>query len=216
MFDSSLRRVLNAPLHAIAVAVDRPGITPNRLTVAGLVLGLGSAATAAAQLWWWSLALWLASRVFDGLDGSLARLRRQTAADSEAGHSEAGHSEAGGFLDMVADFTVYAFTVFGVGVGVTAGFDAPWWPFVLVLIAYYLNGGAFLAFSSIAERTNRQIDDGRSLSFLGRIAEGTETILVHSLWLIFPFVAWQIALVWAAFVGLSAIQRMIAGYRALR
>jgi phosphatidylglycerophosphate synthase len=211
MFDSSLRRVLNTPLHAIAVAVDRPGITPNRLTTAGLVLGLGSAAAAAAQLWWWSLALWLASRVFDGLDGSLARLRRQTAANSEA-----GHSEAGGFFDIVADFTVYGFTVFGVGIGVTAGFDAPWWPFVLVLIAYYLNGGAFLAFSSIAERTNRQIDDGRSLSFLGRFAEGTETIVVHSLWLIFPFVAWQIALVWAVFVGVSAVQRMIAGYRALR
>lgn len=137
-------------------------------------------------------------------------MRRERADDG------AGHSEAGGFLDIVADFTVYGFTVFGVGLGATAGFDAPWWPFVLVLVAYYLNGGAFLAFSSIAERTGRTIDDGRSLSFLGRIAEGTETILVHSLWLIFPFFAWQIAVVWAVFVGISAVQRMVAGYRALR
>ncbi|MFO7690877.1 MAG: CDP-alcohol phosphatidyltransferase family protein [Cryobacterium sp.] len=212
MFDASLRRALDTPLRTVAGSLDRSWITPDRLTVAGLVLGLGSAAAAAAQLWWFALALWLASRVFDGLDGSLARLRRERSAADSGG---AAPSAAGGFLDIVADFTVYGFTVCGVGVGATVGFGAPWWPFVLVLLAYYLNGAAFLAFSSIAERTNRQVDDGRSLSFLGRIAEGGETIVVHSLWLIFPFLAWQIALVWALFVGLSAVQRMWAGYRAL-
>ena len=302
MFDASLRRTLDAPLRRAALALDRPWITPDRLTVAGLVLGLGSAAAAALQLWALALALWLVSRACDGLDGSLARLRRgraagsdgsggpfgsgaadgsgqrdadkapgaveandadadkanraaeaeaeadadadadaADAADADAADADAADkateaveangadetpgavtadraapSEAGGFLDIVADFTVYGFTVFGVGIGATAGFDAPWWPFVLVLVAYYVNGAAFLAFSSIAERTGRQIDDGRSLSFLGRIAEGAETIVVHSLWLIVPFLAWQIAVVWALFVGASAVQRIWAGYRALR
>ncbi|WP_219418705.1 hypothetical protein [Pseudonocardia nigra] len=69
------------------------------------------------------------------------------------------------------------------------------WPFLLVLLAYYVNGAAFLAFSSIAERSERtrsadqgrisvRIDDGRSLSFLGGLTEGTETVLVHTLWLL--------------------------------
>jgi len=182
--------MLNAPLRAAATAVDRSWVTPDRLTVAGLVLGLGSAAAAATQLWWWSLALWLVSRVLDGLDGSLARLRRER---DDRQSRESNDSEAGGFLDIVADFTVYGFTVFGVGIG-----------------------AAFLAFSSIAERTNRQIDDGRSLSFLGRIAEGGETIVVHSLWLMLPFIAWQLALAWGVVVGISAIQRIVVGYRALR
>jgi len=213
MLDSSLRRMLDGPLRAAAAAVDRSWVTPDRLTVAGLVLGLGSAAAAATQLWWWSLALWLVSRVLDGLDGSLARLRRERAVRQGR---ESHDSEAGGFLDIVADFTVYGFTVFGVGIGATTAFGAPWWPFVLVLVAYYVNGAAFLAFSSIAERTNRQIDDGRSLSFLGRIAEGGETIVVHSLWLMLPFIAWQLALVWGVVVGISAIQRIVVGYRALR
>lgn len=213
MFDTALRRALDSPMRALAATLDRPWITPDRLTVVGLLIGLGSAAAAATQLWSWSLALWLISRLFDGLDGSLARLRSHRGDTRDGG---ATPSEAGGFLDIVADFAVYGFTVFGVGIGASSGFGAPWWPFVLVLVVYYLNGGAFLAFSSIAERTNRQIDDGRSLSFLGRIAEGTETILVHSLWLIFPFFAWQIAVVWAVFVGLSAGQRILLGYRALR
>lgn len=209
MLDRPVRALLERPVGAMAAALDRPGITPDGLTLTGLALGLGSAVAAALQLWVLALVLWLVSRVIDGLDGALARRRR---ADGRI----SGDSEAGGFLDITADFVVYGATVLGVALGATAAFDAPWQPFAAVLLAYYVNGAAFLAFSSIAERTGRRIDDGRSLSFLGRIAEGTETIVVHSLWLILPFWAWQLAIVWAAFVGLSAVQRMVAGYRALR
>ncbi|MGY6497207.1 MAG: CDP-alcohol phosphatidyltransferase family protein [Microcella sp.] len=208
MLDGPLRRVLAGPLDATARILDRPGITPDGLTLAGLALGLASAALAAAQLWGWALALWLISRVIDGLDGALARRRRA------AGRGSTG--EAGGFLDITADFVVYGAGVLGVAFGATAGFGAAWWPFMLVLLAYYVNGAAFLAFSSIAERTGRTIDDGRSLSFLGRIAEGTETIVVHSLWLLLPFWSEPIAVVWAIIVGMSAVQRVVVGYRALR
>ncbi|MET3769071.1 phosphatidylglycerophosphate synthase [Marisediminicola sp. UYEF4] len=210
MLDSRVRRLIDTPLTSVASAIDRPWISPDRLTVAGLVLGLASALAAALTLWWLALVLWLVSRILDGLDGSLARLRR-----SREGAAAGGAGEAGGFLDIVCDFVVYGATVFGVAVGASAAFDAPWWPFALVLLAYYVNGTAFLAFSSIAERTGRRIDDGRSLSFLGRIAEGTETIVVHSVWLMVPFIAWQIAAVWAVFVAASAAQRIIVGYRSL-
>jgi len=211
MLDSHVRGLIDRPLTSVASAIDRPWISPDRLTVAGLVLGLASALAAALTLWWLALVLWLVSRILDGLDGSLARLRRSRE-DAAAG----GSSEAGGFLDIVSDFVVYGATVFGVAVGTSIAFDAPWWPFALVLLTYYVNGAALLAFSSIAERTGRRIDDGRSLSFLGRIAEGTETIVVHSLWLVLPFLAWQIAVVWAVFVAASAVQRIFVGYRALR
>ena len=209
MFDNYLRNHLERPLNRAATLADRPWVTPDRITAAGLILGLGSAATAAAGAWWMSLALWLASRLADGLDGPLARLRRSR----DPGQPDSG---AGGFFDITADFLVYGSTVVGVAVGVTSAYGAPWWPFLLVLLAYYVNGTAFLAFSSIAERTGRTLDDGRSLSFLGGLAEGAETIVVHSLWLIFATVAWQIAVVWAAVVAVSALQRMVAGYRCLR
>ncbi|MDZ7910474.1 MAG: CDP-alcohol phosphatidyltransferase family protein [Rhodococcus sp. (in: high G+C Gram-positive bacteria)] len=202
MIDSFLRRHLEGPLDRCARALDRPPITPDRITAAGLVLGLGSALAAGLQFWWLALVLWILSRIADGLDGPLAR-RRATGAG------------AGGFFDITADFVVYGTTVVGVAVGASAGYDAPWWPFLLVLLAYYINGTAFLAFSSIAERNGRTIDDGRSLSFLGGLAEGAETIAVHCLWLLLPGISWQIAVVWAAVVAVSSGQRIIAGYRAL-
>ncbi len=210
MFDAPLRRRLEAPLDRLASYLDRPGITPDGLTGVGLITGLASAACAAGQLWWWALALWLVSRAMDGLDGPLARRRRRAVTggvDDDSGR--------GGFLDITADFVVYGTTVVGVAIGASAGYDAPWWPFLLVLLAYYINGTALLAFSSIAERTHRQRDDGRSLSFLGGLAEGAETIVVHALWLIVPQHAWLVATVWSAVVLLSAAQRLVAGYRDL-
>ncbi|MGB3771098.1 MAG: CDP-alcohol phosphatidyltransferase family protein [Rhodococcus sp. (in: high G+C Gram-positive bacteria)] len=207
MIDNFLRRHLDGPLARVAASLDRPAITPDRLTGAGLLVGLGSALAAGLQWWWVALVLWLLSRAADGLDGPLAR-RRKAASGST--------SEAGGFFDITADFVVYGSTVVGVAFGVTAAYDAPWWPFLLVLLAYYINGTAFLAFSSIAERTDRRIDDGRSLSFLGGLAEGAETIAVHSLWLLFPMFGDSIAVVWAVVVAVSSGQRIVAGYRALR
>lgn len=211
MFDTSVRRVLDRPLSLVAKSIDRPHVSPNRLTLLALGTGLASATASAGRLWWWALGLWLFSRVLDGLDGSLARRRRSAQGASETSNV----SESGGFLDITADFAVYGVTVVGVAIGATAQYDAPWWPFLLVLLAYYLNGTAFLAFSSIAERTGRQRVDGRSLNFLGGIAEGTETIVVHSLWLLAPSLAGQIATVWAVVVGVSAVQRIVSGFRDL-
>lgn len=211
MLDARLRRRLAPVLDRAAARLDVPWITPDRLTGLNLVLGLASAGLAAAQLWAPALAAWLLCRLADGLDGPLAR--RRAARGAEAGAPDSGR---GGFWDICADFVVYGATVVGVAVGVTAGHGAPWLPFLLVLFAYYLNGSVFLAFSSISERTGRRMDDGRSLSFLGGLAEGAETILVHSLWLIFPAAAGGIAAVWAAIVSVSAAGRIVTGYRLLR
>ncbi len=203
MLDGTTRRLVAPALEALAARVDRPAVTPDRVTLLGLALGLGSAVAAATALWIPALVLWLLSRVADGLDGVLAR-RRAAAGEPP--------SAAGGYLDITADFLVYGATVAGVAIG----WGGSLLPFVAVLVAYYLNGATFLAFSSLAERTGRRLDDGRSLSFLGGLAEGTETVLVHSLWLVLPGHAGTIAWVWAGVVGVSGVQRMVAGYRALR
>jgi phosphatidylserine synthase len=226
MLDPAARRLLDRPLTAMAARLARHRwLTPDRLTLAGLALGLTSAGTAAARQWTAALICWLLSRLADGLDGPLARHHTRTRARQGVGTADANApatgtgagrdrstGQAGGFLDISADFVVYGTTAVGVAVG--AG-GSPW-PFMAVLLAYYLNGSAFLAFSSIAERTGRTIDDGRSLSFLGGLAEGTETVIVHSVWCLLPALAGRIATGWAVLVGVSAAHRIWAGYHALR
>ncbi|MEU3224743.1 CDP-alcohol phosphatidyltransferase family protein [Streptomyces sp. NPDC006976] len=204
MLDVRARALLSGPLDRAAVLLDRRAFTPDRLTALGLLTGLASAGSAAAGWWPAAAALWLLSRLADGLDGPLAR-RRGTA----------DRSGAGGFLDICADFLVYGAFVVGVAVGV----GGPALPFLLVLLAYYVNGTVFLAFSSIAERTGRRDDRlsrGRSLNFLGGLAEGGETIAVHTLWCLLPGFAHTIAWVWAAVVAVTAAHRVVTGYRQLR
>lgn len=204
MLDTALRARLDRPLARVAARLDRPWITPDRITVAGLVMGLAGATSAAFAWWPAALVLWLLSRAADGLDGPLARRRRSRNPDDS--------SDAGGFLDITADFLTYGAFV----VGVAIGWGGSLLPFLAVLLAYYINGAAFLAFSSVAERTGHQIDDGRSLSFLGGVAEGAETAVVHSLWVIVPGIAGGVAWGWAAVVMFSGLHRMFVGYRTLR
>ncbi|MFW6725019.1 CDP-alcohol phosphatidyltransferase family protein [Streptomyces sp. MAR4 CNY-716] len=205
MLDARARATLAGPMGRLAALLDRPAVTPNRLTALGAVLGLAGAGAAASGWWTTAAVLWLVSRLADGLDGPLAR-RRGTAAGG-----------AGGFLDIAADFLCYGAFVVGVAVG--AGGSAL--PFLLVLLAYYVNGTAFLAYSSLAERTGRRRTDdrlsrGRSLNFLGGLAEGGETIAVHTLWCLLPAHAQALAWVWAAVVAVTAAHRVVTGYRLLR
>lgn len=196
MIDATLRRKLSGSFNWLAVKLDNGFITPTGITGVGLVLGIASAVSAWNRLWVPALLLWLTSRVLDALDGALARIK--------SSHN-ISYGPVGGFLDIVFDFIVYGSFVVGVGHGTRTSYL----PFLLVLLTYYINGTSFLAFSSIAERERITIDDGRSLSFIFGLAETTETIVVHSLWCLFPSVAGNIAWVWAGFVGISACVRII-------
>jgi phosphatidylserine synthase len=203
VIDATLRRKLSGSFNWLALKLDNGVITPTGLTVVGLLLGMASAASAWNRLWVPALLLWLTSRVLDALDGALARIK--------ISHN-ISYGSVGGYLDIVFDFIVYGSFVVGVGHGAGTSYL----PFLLVLLAYYINGTSFLAFSSIAEREQITIDDGRSLSFVFGLAETTETVVVHSLWCLLPSVAGNIAWVWAFFVGVSAVARIIHSANLLR
>jgi phosphatidylserine synthase len=204
VFDSSIRRNIDGTLERISKTIDFPFVTPDRLTALGFALGLGGSIAAWNHQWASALILWLVSRFADGLDGSLAR-RRINSANTPL-------TFVGGYLDIMADFAIYSLFV----VGVAHGAGGSLAPFLWVLLAYYLNGTAFLAFSSIGERAGIRLDDGRSLSFMFGLAEGAETIAIHSLWCIFPGAAERIAEFWAGVVLISATVRILQGYKILR
>lgn len=102
-YDQRLARRLARPL-------ARTAITPNMVTSAGLVMGLGAAwlfargeATAAN----WAGALFIAAAWIDHLDGELARASGKT--------SRFGH-----YFDHVAMMTTYAATFVGMGIGLAS------------------------------------------------------------------------------------------------
>jgi phosphatidylglycerophosphate synthase len=198
MLDSRLRAMLRPALEVAGRRLAAAGVPPVALTAAGWAAGAGACAATALQAWPVALGLWLANRLLDGLDGPTARAGAAT--------------DAGGFLDIVADFSVYAGVILGLAVAIPATRLAC----VALLTAYYISGTAFLALSSLAERRRQRLGDDRSLRFVGGLAEGTETIAVYVLLFLMPRDATVIVWAFTAAVALTAGQRVITGLRLLR
>ena len=204
VMDEVARRGLRPGLERLAASADRVGLTPSGLTAVGLLLAVAASVAAGTGAWWVALAAWLLSRLADGLDGVLAR-RRDVASD------------LGGLIDIMADFAAYGGFVLGVAVGAPGARVAC----AALLLAYYLNGSAFLAISGLAEKRRRQVaGDERSLQFVTGLTEGTETITAHAVFALVGALqpSWLPAAVWVftAMVAVTVLQRLRFGVRVLR
>lgn len=198
MLDTRVRELLAPTLDRLGARIAAFGVPALALTGAGWLAGVAGCLAVASQHWVLGLVLWLANRLLDGLDGPVARVR--------------GATDLGGFLDIVADFSIYAGFVLAVAVAVPAARLAC----AILLTAYYVSGTAFLALSSLVERRGGTLGDERSLRFVGGLAEGTETVIVYVLFCLLPAYAASIAWVFAAAVAVTAIHRVSFGIRVLR
>jgi phosphatidylglycerophosphate synthase len=201
MFDTQVRRFLDPPLDRAGRALARAGVSANTITALALVSGIAAAFAVAAGQIVAGLALFLAGRVLDGLDGAVARATRKT--------------DLGGFLDIVSDFGVYAAIPLGFALLDPASNALP---AAILLGAFYFNGAAFLTFAIFAAR--RRIDPSangpKSFFFLGGLAEGVETIAIFVAMFLFPAFFFALAYGFAALCCLSAIGRILAAGRMLR
>ncbi len=197
MLDTALRSRLAPGLDRAASALDARGVSPGVVTGVGLALGLAACVAAALAAWGSALALWLANRTLDGLDGPLARRR--------------GATDLGGLLDFVADFVVYGGFVVGVAIAVPDARVAC----TALLAAYLLNNAALLSFASLVEKRRLSHGDERSLRFTPGLTEGTETILAYVALCLLPGQAAIIAWVFAAMVLVTVGQRLVLARRVL-
>lgn len=197
MLDLPIRRQLAPALDATAAKLQRRGIRPGWVTAGGLAVGVAACVAAALGAWTAALALWLANRLLDGLDGPLARRGRPTA--------------LGGLLDFSADFVVYSGFVVAVAIAEPQARMAC----VVLLATYLVNNVVLLSFSSLVERLGLELGDERSLRLTTGLAEGTETIIAYTLFCLFPGSSEVIAWAFATLVGITAFQRVLYAARAL-
>lgn len=170
MFDAKLRPLIDPPLNRVGAVLARIGISANMLTFIGLLLGLGGAVAIGLGEFWIGLALIIANRLLDGLDGAVARATQPT--------------DLGGYFDIVADFAFYVSIPVGFGVLDPANTL----PALVLVAAFVLTGTSFLAFATIAAKRGEQNDaHGKKGFFYSTgLAEGTETIVVFVAMCVFP------------------------------
>ena len=94
MLDRHLHPRIKPLLHQCVRVLDKPGITPDGLTLVGFAIGVLALPFLALGWYLAALVAILLNRLLDGLDGALARRR--------------GLTDAGGFLDISLDFLFYA------------------------------------------------------------------------------------------------------------
>jgi phosphatidylglycerophosphate synthase len=186
MLDAKLRPLIDPPLNAAARWLASAGVSANQLTFAGLALGLGAAVAIAFGYVMLGLALIVANRLFDGLDGAVARVR--------------GPSDLGGYFDIVADFAFYVTVPLGFGVMASANTL----PALVLVASFVLTGVSFLAFATIAAKRGEQTSahGAKSFFYSTGLAEGAETIAVFVAMCLFP--AW-FAVIAYAYAGLCVM-----------
>ncbi len=202
MFDLRLRAVKDRTLTPVARRLSR-WVGPLTLSVAGAVLCVAAGALAWQGAAAASVACWLTGRLFDGLDGPVAR-NRGTASDF------------GGFADIVLDTIGYAAIPIGLAAGAS---NITTWAITAVLLAtFYVNAVSLLMFSSVLEkRAAGAIQNGESttVTMPAALVEGTETIVVFAIALAVPQWANAVFIAMAAAVCIGILQRTIAAHRLL-
>lgn len=191
MLDAKLRPLIDPPLNRAGAVLAGLGVTANALTFTGLAMGLAGAAAIAMGHIGWGLALIIANRLADGLDGAVARVR--------------GPSDLGGYFDIVADFAFYVSVPLGFGVLAAANTL----PAAVLIASFVLTGVSFLAFAVIAaKRGDETTAHGRKSFFYSTgLAEGTETIAVFIAMCLWPASFGVIAYCYAGLCALTVVQR---------
>lgn len=199
MIDAAILPVQRRALSPLAAALHARGIGADTITIAGFLVGMLAVPALAAGWYLVALALILANRLADGLDGQVARLSRPT--------------DRGAFLDIALDFVFYALVPLGFALADPAANALP----AAVLIAAFVGtGSSFLAFSVIAAKRGLapQRYPAKGIFYLGGLTEGFETIAFFAAICLFPELFPLLAWIFAAACALTTLSRWHAGWRA--
>ena len=200
MLDRAAIVVLKPPLDAGAKWLVRRGVRADVVTLAGFAVGIAGAIAIALGHFHWGLALLLASRIADGLDGAVARLTQAT--------------DRGAFLDITLDFLFYASIPRAFAIADPA---ANALPAAVLLAAFIGTGSSFLAFAALAAKRGFESAayPNKGLYYLGGLTEATETLACFALMCLWPerFALWAYG--FTVLCALTIATRIVGGAKAL-
>lgn len=200
MFDVALRRFVDPALIRMAGWIADTRISANMMTISGAGLALGAAFFVTQSNFAAALGFILLNRVFDGLDGAIARIN--------------GPTEFGGYLDTICDYVFYLSIPIAFGLMNSVN----QMPALLLIASFTLTAVSFLAFAAIAAR--QASDDGahgpKAFIYSTGLMEGAETIAFFVLFCLFPGFFPTLAIVFAALCLLTVAQRFILAAKSFR
>jgi len=192
MIDARILPLQRAALQPGAEFLARHRVRADVISLVGFLAGLGAFAALCFGIWLLALALILANRLFDGLDGAVARIQ--------------GPTDRGAFLDIALDMVFYALIPLGFAVSAP---DVNALPAAVLIVSFVGTGSSFLAFSAVAAKLGRNAPEfpTKGIYYAGGLAEGFETIAVFIAMCLFPGAFPIIAYGFAAICALTTLVR---------
>ncbi len=198
MIDNAFRTIVPRFAGPLLTLYRRLGWTPDHVSLAGFVLALFAAAAVAAKEPVWGIGLWWCSRLADGTDGVYARASGQ-------------ESDFGAYLDIVLDMAAYGAMVLAFGIAWPA--FQPQWTGMLFLYVLCIASALALGMQE-AKRAFPPRDD-RGLRLGAGLAEGGETGMAYTVFLLFPNHLALTTWVWIAILATTVLARTLLARRLL-
>jgi phosphatidylglycerophosphate synthase len=198
MLDRLALKLVKPMVEAAATRLGARGMTADQATLAGFGFGMIAAILIAFGFTTLAILPILLNRALDGVDGALARM--------------SGPTERGAFLDISLDFVFYA------AIPLAFAAQAPEQNALaaaVLLAAFVATGTSFLAFAVMAEKRGLKSTayPSKSFYYLGGLTEGTETILCFLAMCWWPQHFAVIAIIYAVLCMLTAVTRLVAGWK---
>jgi len=193
MLDKKLNLFFRPILTKIAKVLINRKFTSNQITLFGFILGIFSFIFLSLGMIYIALLFFILNRIFDGVDGTLARLSEPT--------------DLGGFYDIISDFFIYALLPLGFIL-----FDKNNFLSMSFLLTSFIGTcSTFLTTAWIFEKKKIQIEklSKKSFYYSEGLIEGTETIFLFILMFIFYEVATFIAWIFGVLCFITALIRVI-------
>ena len=201
MLDRKIQEYLRPSLSVMAKGFVKLGFSANAVSLIGFVFGIAAAGSIALQYFLVGAVLIGVSRLFDGLDGAVARATQPT--------------DLGGFIDITLDFLFYA------SIPLAFAFANPLnnaIPAAVLLAAFMGTGSSFLAFAVIAAKRGIQNSSypNKSFYFIGGLTEATETIAVFMVMCLWPKYFNIFAYGFSMLCFITIMMRLAWGYRVFK
>jgi CDP-diacylglycerol--glycerol-3-phosphate 3-phosphatidyltransferase len=189
VFDGRFRSGADRAVKPIGGALRRTGLSPDHLTVLGLVLAVGAAWAIAAGALGWGLGLLIASAVTDVLDGALAKASGRA-------------SMRGAFFDSVCDRVTDTLVL-----GALAWYLLDTHPGHIAMLPVAVLGASFLVSYERAKAESLGFDAK------GGLMERAERVVAVCVGLAFSFLLIPVLWLMLALTAATAVQRFVKVWR---
>lgn len=175
------------------------GLSPNAISVLAFLLSAVSAALILDGRPVLAVAFWWLGRLADGTDGLYARITGRA-------------SDFGAYFDIVLDMAAYSLIVLALD-RVHPELHPRW---IMILFFYVLCIASALALGMQEAGRNLPPRDDRGLRLGAGLAEGGETGIAYTLFLLFPEQLGPLTAVWLSLLAVTVLARTALAWRLLR